>query len=295
VGRCLPVADLTRGDLEVLARLAVLCAAPALARSAGVVTAVARTLAARRPGGLPAAERSPHSRDQAVLTERDAVDETRLVGGPSPAPAVPAAAAAFDADLAATATSGAGDVGAPGRDSYDPGPGDAAGSSGVTSAVGGALFLVRIVTELDLVAEANLVDEAGAPGGPLTGRPLSWVAGQLAVRLTGASPRDPVIGVLAGPRADPDLGAPGVSEAQDAALVGLTARIQGWLRGQLGLQVGDDLGWLWRRPATVVAEPGWIEAVFSLDDVDTRVRAVGLDLDPGFVWWLGAVVRFRYV
>jgi hypothetical protein len=29
--------------------------------------------------------------------------------------------------------------------------------------------------------------------------------------------------------------------------------------------------------------------------VDTGVRLAGLDLDPGFVWWLGAVVRFRYV
>lgn len=50
-----------------------------------------------------------------------------------------------------------------------------------------------------------------------------------------------------------------------------------------------------RKPAVIVADPGWIEARFSLDDVDVDIRRAGLDLDPGWLPWLGVVVRFRYV
>ena len=35
--------------------------------------------------------------------------------------------------------------------------------------------------------------------------------------------------------------------------------------------------------------------VVANKDVDIDVRIAGLDIDPGFVWWLGAVVGFRYV
>jgi hypothetical protein len=49
------------------------------------------------------------------------------------------------------------------------------------------------------------------------------------------------------------------------------------------------------RRAEVVADPGWIEVRLALDAVDTRVRRAGLDLDPGYVPWLGVVVKFRYV
>jgi len=31
-----------------------------------------------------------------------------------------------------------------------------------------------------------------------------------------------------------------------------------------------------------------------LNDVDTQIRRAGLDLDPGFVPWLGKVVKIRY-
>jgi hypothetical protein len=32
----------------------------------------------------------------------------------------------------------------------------------------------------------------------------------------------------------------------------------------------------------------------SLDDVSTDVRRAALDLDPGWIPWLGVVVRFAY-
>lgn len=157
------------------------------------------------------------------------------------------------------------------------------------------LFLLRVVTDLELVAQT------GSPGAPLADRPFPWIVSSLAVHLTAASPDDPAIRALAGPLpgsptdavADALAGPP--TDAEDAALTALAERVEAWLRLQLRLGAGDDLNWLWRRRATIVAEPGWIEATFALDDVDTRVRLAGLDLDPGFVWWLGAVVRFRYV
>jgi len=49
-----------------------------------------------------------------------------------------------------------------------------------------------------------------------------------------------------------------------------------------------------RRRARIVADPGWIEVHLSLDDVDLDLRRAGLDLDPGWLPWLGAVVRFVY-
>jgi hypothetical protein len=44
----------------------------------------------------------------------------------------------------------------------------------------------------------------------------------------------------------------------------------------------------------VVADPGWIEVHLSLDDVSTPLRRARLDLDPGWVPWLGVVLRFVY-
>ena len=49
----------------------------------------------------------------------------------------------------------------------------------------------------------------------------------------------------------------------------------------------------WRR-AEIVADPGWIEVRFSLDEVRTDVRRAGLDIDPGFIPWLGVVMKFKY-
>jgi hypothetical protein len=48
------------------------------------------------------------------------------------------------------------------------------------------------------------------------------------------------------------------------------------------------------RRGSIVAEAGWIEVHLDLDDVDIDVRRAGLDLDPGWIPWLGCVVRFCY-
>ena len=63
--------------------------------------------------------------------------------------------------------------------------------------------------------------------------------------------------------------------------------------------------WCWRYPRirlrSLVATPGRVSATdthvdlwFDLRQSDVRVRRAGLDLDPGWVPWLGCVVRFHY-
>ena len=48
------------------------------------------------------------------------------------------------------------------------------------------------------------------------------------------------------------------------------------------------------RRARITADPGWIDVHFSLRDVSTELRRAALDLDPGFLPWLGVVLRYRY-
>ncbi len=48
------------------------------------------------------------------------------------------------------------------------------------------------------------------------------------------------------------------------------------------------------RDGLVVVAPGWVDVVLAAAEVDVDVRRAGLDLDPGFVPWLGTVVRFLY-
>nr|MCH9687437.1 hypothetical protein [Deltaproteobacteria bacterium] len=55
------------------------------------------------------------------------------------------------------------------------------------------------------------------------------------------------------------------------------------------------LSWLVRRRVEILADPGWFELRFALDTVETEIRRAGLDCDPGFIPYLGVVIRFVYV
>ncbi len=48
------------------------------------------------------------------------------------------------------------------------------------------------------------------------------------------------------------------------------------------------------RRALVTRRGPWMEVEYSLQEVDINVRRTGLDADPGFLVWLGMVVRFHY-
>jgi hypothetical protein len=49
-----------------------------------------------------------------------------------------------------------------------------------------------------------------------------------------------------------------------------------------------------RRDGRLRVEPGWIEVHLPLASVDTAIRRIGLDLDSGWLPWLGCVLRVHY-
>src|SRR5205823_4110043 len=60
------------------------------------------------------------------------------------------------------------------------------------------------------------------------------------------------------------------------------------------------LDWMLHRLALAIVparpdDPGWIELRLATEEISVELRRAGLDLDPGWLPWLGAVVRFAYV
>jgi hypothetical protein len=153
----------------------------------------------------------------------------------------------------------------------------------------------------------NAATAAGLPGvletdAQLAARPLRWSLHQLALRLVPIRADDPAALALAGlpPETLVPAGAP-AAPAEEAALDQHAARWAAAVTRALrqARHPEDDtriptLWLLFRRPGLIVADPGWLEVHLNLDDVDLLVRRAGLDLDPGWLDWLGTVVVFRY-
>jgi hypothetical protein len=157
---------------------------------------------------------------------------------------------------------------------------------------GGLMFFLPFVAELDLPA---------SPPEALAERRLRWVLHQLALILQPLEPDDPAALAFAG--LPPDAELPTAAEQPPTAEERLAlARIRHMLVELLRIALAEPhrppdelLDFVCRRRAQVVGDPGWIELRFELDEVSIELRRIGLDLDPGWVPWLGAVVRFVYV
>jgi hypothetical protein len=50
-----------------------------------------------------------------------------------------------------------------------------------------------------------------------------------------------------------------------------------------------------RRPGRFISTPTHLDILFEHGQVDIRLRRAGIDIDPGWVPWLGRVVRFHYL
>jgi hypothetical protein len=159
---------------------------------------------------------------------------------------------------------------------------------------GGLLFLLAVLDEL------AVPDELGSTA-PLAGRPLRWSLHRLAMTLAPVDARDPAALAFAGlpPQAEPpDDGGEPWGDAELDALAGLRDRVEAELKRRLerpDAEPGELLELVCRRSGEVIFDHGWIELRLPLDEASPDLRRAGLDLDPGWIAWLGAVVRFVYV
>jgi len=162
-----------------------------------------------------------------------------------------------------------------------------------TTGTAGLLFLVHIVGEMGLPDEIAGDEHVGD-------RPLRWVLHRLALALAPIEPDDPAALAFAG--LGPDAEPPSIreeeaTEAELAAVDGLRSRMVAALRQRLERPEDPEelpLVQFCRRRAEVVADPGWIEIRLALDEASTEVRRAGLDLEPGWLPWLGVVMRLVY-
>jgi hypothetical protein len=155
---------------------------------------------------------------------------------------------------------------------------------------GGLLFLLTTAEGAGIL---ELLDDPR-----LESRSVRWVLSQLALLLVPIASDDPAARAFAGllPDAQPPGGA-ARSEEEERALVDAASR---WAR-ETALRMAQPeadpfevVARVARRRGEVVAEPGWMEVHLDLGDVDVEIRTAGLDIDPGWIPWLGVVVRFVY-
>lgn len=171
------------------------------------------------------------------------------------------------------------DVPVAARDNLAPAPALPEPDTTVHTAWAGALFWLRHLS---------------APGAlePLQAHAEHRTVGacmQAVAQALGVPDDDPVMMVFT-------AGAPlqQLPPAMQAAALGLVSSWAQWLDDTLPDAPAPRLMWVCQRPGRLKLEPGWIELHLDLDRVDTRLRRIGLDLDPGWVPLIGAVVRVRY-
>ena len=63
-----------------------------------------------------------------------------------------------------------------------------------------------------------------------------------------------------------------------------------WLRRHCAI----SLRTLVKRPGRVVMTPTHWDVIFDLNQTDLRLRRSALDINPGWVPWLGRVVQFHF-
>jgi hypothetical protein len=158
---------------------------------------------------------------------------------------------------------------------------------------GGLLFLLGVLDELGVPTEV-----LGSPS--LGQRPLRWTLHRLALTLAPAADGDPAALAFAGlppEAAIPDEDVAPVTADERLALGVLAGRVAERVRERLerpGVAPDELLDIVCRRRGEIVFDPGWLELRLPFDEISVELRRAGLDLDPGWLPWLGCVVRFVY-
>jgi hypothetical protein len=311
----------TWSTVEAWAALVLAEAEPARLADAVLRGAVAQALGARLDPGRaakPSTDRRAPAMDPAGPSgpaSRPPLARDAVAGGRArPAPAVDPTLAREHVPSAVTierATRAVGDPAArPGRQH------DGAQPRGIPE--DGELVTEPVRTDAEVgTAWAGLLfllataGDAGLPGRVLDDPALSrrgvrWCVHRAGTTLVPVADDDPAALALAGlapARADAVVGGRPPSRGERAAVLRLasawrratTARLGATgVRGGIRRSDGEVMRWLARRPGEVLAAPGWIRVTLPVSAVDLDVRRVGLDLDPGWVPWLGTVVEYRY-
>jgi hypothetical protein len=150
----------------------------------------------------------------------------------------------------------------------------------------------------------NVAEDAGMPDALLADPDLDGIAAsellaRIAVTLVPVAQDDPVVFAFAG--ADPQRTRCTWERPLAEALANrLQAHADAWATA-VACRLGRDddvascLVETACRPGRIEREQGWMEVHLDLASVDIAIRRSGLDIDPGWVPWLGSVVRFRYV
>src|SRR5262249_18999539 len=115
----------------------------------------------------------------------------------------------------------------------------------------------------------------------------------------GVPEADPAVAAFCGRERSCGGVEPGRSAERLRALAAATAAA---LRDRLLARLGLDpdvagptiIEAVCRRPGSISIEPGWIEVHMATRYAEAPIRRAALDLDPGWVAWLGCVVRFVY-
>lgn len=162
-----------------------------------------------------------------------------------------------------------------------------------TTDYGGLLFLLGVLEDSGV-----LQDMLHNPA--MMGRPFRWMLQSLAIALVQTQPDDPAVGVFSGmglssENAWEDEGPP--TDEESTAIHSWVAWVADHLQRRMGMvdvPENELIAFVCRRPAEIVSDPGWIEVTFAPREVSTEIRRAALDLNPGYIPWLGIVLRFRY-
>ena len=106
----------------------------------------------------------------------------------------------------------------------------------------------------------------------------------------GVAADDAVLRAFCGGEVADGEAAPAVIEAARR----LVASWEAWLRDVAPDLPEPRLTSVCQRSGRLVLEPGWSTLHLPLNSVDTAIRRLGLDLDPGWLPWLGCVIRICY-
>ena len=248
-------------------------------------------------GTGPARHRQRDEFQAAAIEPRRATSIRESSGNPPAAPGRPPSAAAARGPRpgpaqASGATTPGGQAETPAWTAADLGPDPAFAFDGAPTRCGGLVYLFA-------TADAAGIPDAAFADDALEQQPASWLLFQLAQILAGSDPavrEDPAVRAVAG--LPPHAAAPGPEPtAEQRVRLGILA--DAWAGATADAMGSDEdpralVARICGRAGVVVHEPGWIEFRLRLADVDLDVRRAGLDLDPGFVSWLGAVVVIRY-